>query len=166
MTLLDLLNFFENYYGLKYKGLFLKDMVNYLNGSYSEGFYESVKNVMIKRHPRCLNELPGPEIIEDHLEEINHKNAESMQPDPFTLEYYKDELKHTRHNLNELIAFLNQETIPYLQNIIEHAKENECKIIYQSNNQTVNCVSREIKDALEKLLNQIIIIDGLEEVKE
>ena len=36
-------------------------------------------------------------------------------------------LKRVPHKYHELIAFLKQETIPYLKNIIAHSEENEKK---------------------------------------
>ena len=99
MSLLDLLNFFESYYDLKYDGKLLHDTIEYLNnlnGDYSEDFYISVKNVMIKRHSR-IDELPSPAVIEEHLEEINSPSSKELKP---TGDYRKHESK-TETNMGD-----------------------------------------------------------------
>jgi len=69
MTLKGLLAYFENYYGEKYTGAFLKTMVDYLDGD-SENFYEAMAKVMVKRFSRVYNKVPDVAEIEKNMSEI------------------------------------------------------------------------------------------------
>ena len=69
MTVRGLLNFFENYYGEKYSGVFLDAMASYLDNC-SEDFLKSCANVIIMRFSRIYNKVPDPSIIEKHMDEI------------------------------------------------------------------------------------------------
>ena len=69
MTLKNLLEYFEKYYGEKYSGVLLDTMAAYLSG-YSPEFYKTIAEVMIKRFSRIYNKVPGPAEIEAHMEEI------------------------------------------------------------------------------------------------
>jgi len=69
MTVKELLNFFESYYGEKYTGLFLDVMLDYLEDSTDE-FLLAVRKTMVLRFSRIYNKVPCPADIEKNMDEI------------------------------------------------------------------------------------------------
>jgi len=69
MTVKELLNFFESYYGEKYTGMFLDVMLDYLYDGTDE-FLSAVRKIMVLRFSRIYNKVPCPADIEKNMEEI------------------------------------------------------------------------------------------------
>ena len=59
--------------------------------------------------------------------------------------------KEIADNLEKLKAYLRQETIPYLKNIMKHAAQNEHDIIYKTNLKYVNNAARELRECIQGL---------------
>jgi len=99
MTVKELLNFFEVYYGEKYTGLFLDTMAEYLKDGTDE-FLSAVGKVMVLRFSRIYNKVPCPADIEKYIDEIykamsapNHylpEPAESAATPEEALEWLKE----------------------------------------------------------------------------
>jgi len=69
MTVKELLNFFESYYGEKYTGIFLDVMLDYLEDC-SDEFLLAVRKTMVLRFSRIYNKVPCPADIEKNMDEI------------------------------------------------------------------------------------------------
>ncbi|MCL2174439.1 MAG: hypothetical protein FWB73_00190 [Treponema sp.] len=69
MTVRGLLDFFENYYGEKYTGVFLEVMTEYLN-NFSDDYLEALSKTMVLKYPRSFNKSPDPAILEKYTDEI------------------------------------------------------------------------------------------------
>ena len=66
MTTRKLLDFFEEFYGEKYSGVFLEVMTNYLDG-FSDGYLDAIAAVVVEKFPRHFNKSPDPAIIEENM---------------------------------------------------------------------------------------------------
>ncbi|MCL2765594.1 MAG: hypothetical protein FWD40_10000 [Treponema sp.] len=69
MTVRGLLDFFENYYGEKYSGVFLDVMTEYF-ADCSDEFMKASAAVIIKRFSRSFNKAPDLAVIENNINEI------------------------------------------------------------------------------------------------
>ena len=58
--------------------------------------------------------------VQTHIEKVIESLEDAKPPDPFTFDYYKDELMHTEQNLNELIVCLKNDHIKYLNELNEY----------------------------------------------
>ena len=120
MTLKELLNFFENYYGERYSGVFLEAMTGYLSGKSPE-FYEAAAEVMIKRFSRIYNKVPGIAEIEKHLEEI--KGELSWKPTKALPESKESHYADSNINfLDELMKRIKNKKQPFEKEVL-HAGE-------------------------------------------
>ena len=69
MTSQNLLNFFENYYGEKYSGVFQAAILEYLSDA-SPSFLKAAAEVVTKRYSRSFGKSPDIAVIELHFDEI------------------------------------------------------------------------------------------------
>jgi hypothetical protein len=69
MTARHLLDYFENYYGVKYGGVFLKTLEAYLEGRGPE-FYKAAAETLPLRFSHKWNKVPGAAEFEAHMAEI------------------------------------------------------------------------------------------------
>ena len=109
MTLKNLLEYFEKYYGEKYTGVILDTMVEYLEGHGSE-YYQAVRSVMIKRFSRIYNKVPCVAEIESHREEILSTVAWKVSL-PETSEISKEEVDENLNLVDELMKRLKNKTV-------------------------------------------------------
>lgn len=70
MTIRNLLNFFEEYYGEKYTGIFLEVMREYLK-RFTENELDAISNVIVKNFPRHFNKSPDPAVIGENIHLVN-----------------------------------------------------------------------------------------------
>jgi len=117
MTVKELLNFFEIYYGEKYTGLFLDTMAEYLKDGTDE-FLSAVGKVMVLRFSRIYNKVPCPADIEKYLGEIYEVMS---APKPFLPEPEKQYAtpEEAREWLKEIKDKLNRGTGPLAGVMIE-----------------------------------------------
>ena len=69
LTMRELLNYFEGYYGEIYFGVLLDTMLGYLEGRSSE-FYEAAADVITSHYSRSWNKAPGKAEFEKYMDEI------------------------------------------------------------------------------------------------
>jgi hypothetical protein len=128
MTLKELLIYFEKFYGEKYDGVFKNVMLEYLEG-YSEYFYSSCAEIIVKRFSRIYNKVPDVAIIEKNLDEIL-----ASMPKPKMIEapveiITDEEWTEGEKGHNELVEILNNKKsegkpmAKYLDKMFEVFKE-------------------------------------------
>jgi len=72
------------------------------------------------------------------------------------LQKEKKELEKTKHDLGQLIAYLRQETIPWLENTVKESMETP---LYHTQYKEICAVSKEIQEIIKSLKAQLFDLE-------
>ena len=78
MTLKELMQYFERYYGEKYQGVFFEAVADYLSRE-TKGFYRAAAKIIPRRYSRIYNKAPGLAEFEQCRKEIEKEMPRPKQ---------------------------------------------------------------------------------------
>jgi hypothetical protein len=99
MTVKNLLEYFENYYGEKYTGILLDSMLGYFKDR-SENFLQATLEVIIRRFPRIYNKVPDIAVIEKNTDEIYYSMPKPELLEEPKREWTEEKLKENKEGIN------------------------------------------------------------------